>query len=181
MITELVPALKMFLLLTIFTGLLYPISMTGIAQVFWKANANGSLVYRGTQVVGSELIGQEFKEPKFFHSRPSGIGYNPMPSGATNLGPTSADLLKAIAERRAQGASDDLLFASASGLDPHISPEAAAAQVARIAHENKIDESSLLTLVQKRVEKRTFGFLGEPRVNVLLLNLDLLEVVEKKR
>lgn len=175
MISEFLPALKMFIAMTVLTGIAYPLAMTGIAQGLFKSQANGSLIIKNGKVVGSELIGQEFKEARFFHSRPSATGYNPMPSGASNLAPTSADLLKAIEERKTQGATLDLLFTSGSGLDPHISPEAAYAQISRVSKENGIDSASLESMIHKNSQGRTFGFLGESRVNVLMLNLDLLE------
>ena len=181
MISEFIPALKMFLTMTLLLGVAYPILITGVGQALFKEKVNGSLLYQEGKVIGSELIGQEFKEARYFHSRPSAVGYNPMPSGGSNAGPTSADLLKAIQERKAQGATGDLLFASGSGLDPHISFDTALAQVSRVAHENGLDETSVNALVRKHKEERTLGFLGEPRVNVLKLNLDLIEIAAKKR
>ncbi|MBC7690854.1 MAG: potassium-transporting ATPase subunit KdpC [Methylotenera sp.] len=181
MISEFFPALRIFLALTLLTGGVYPLTVSGFAQSFFKEKAEGSLLHRNGKAVGSELIGQEFKEPELFHSRPSAIAYNPMPSGGSNFAPTSADLLKAVQERQAAGAVLDLLFTSASGLDPHISPEAALSQRPRIARESGLDESGLRTLISRHTEQRTFGFLGEPRVNVLKLNLDLLEASSGKR
>jgi K+-transporting ATPase ATPase C chain len=181
MISEMVPALKIFLALTFLTGIAYPLAITGVAQSLFHFQANGSMVKSGDRLVGSSLIGQEFKEPRFFHGRPSAIGYNPMPSGGTNLGPTSADLWKAIQERRTSGDVDDLLFSSASGLDPEISENAALSQLARIVRENDLSEASVRELIAKRVLTPTLGLLGPSRVNVLLLNMDLLDAVPVKR
>lgn len=178
------PALVLLLLLTAITGVAYPLAMTGVAQVAMPAKANGSLVRDSNRVIGSELIGQRFTSERYFNGRPSaaGDGYDASASAATNLAPGSQDLRDAIAERmvsaRAQGligpfVPPDLVTTSASGLDPHISPEAAFAQVTRVAAARNISAIRLHQLVAANVEGAVLGFIGEPRVNVLLLNRQL--------
>jgi K+-transporting ATPase ATPase C chain len=174
------------LVMTVLLGLAYPLAITGFAQVAFSGNANGSLVHADGKVVGSSLIGQSFGGvPRYFQSRPSaaGDGYDPLASSASNLGPTSPDLLKLIEERRAAAAeldgtppadvAPDALEASGSGLDPQISPEYAAQQVTRVARERGMSTSSVERLVARYTSGRSLGFLGDPRVNVLLLNLAL--------
>jgi potassium-transporting ATPase KdpC subunit len=178
-----------FLLIVVFsllTGILYPLVITGIAQVAFPRQANGSLIYRHDKPVGSSLVGQPFTDPKYFWSRPSATSpmpYNAESSSGSNLGPLSADLAKAVQERIAvlrKADPDnklpipvDLVTSSASGLDPHISPAAADYQVSRVAKARGIDEKVVRQLVAKHTESRTLGLLGEPRVNVVELNLDL--------
>ncbi len=195
MLREIRPALVFVIALTIITGLLYPLAITGIAQVAFPFQANGSLVERDGKVVGSALIGQQFSDAKYFHGRPSATNtpdpndasktidapYNAANSGGSNLGPTS----KALAERmqkdvgalKAQNASApvpvDLVTTSGSGLDPDISPDSAYFQVPRVAKARGLPEDRLRALVEHQIESRTWGFLGEPRVNVLKLNLAL--------
>ena len=176
-------ALRMIAVMTLVTGIAYPLLVTACAQLFLSDKAGGSLITRDGKIVGSELIGQKFTSDKYFWSRPSAIEYNPMPSSGTNLGPTNKALLDAVIVRRdalLAGASAnleppaDLLFASASGLDPHISPKAAAFQVGRISVARQLDvakQNTLLSLIEKCTEQPTFGLFGEPRVNVLKLNL----------
>lgn len=189
MLTELTkairPAIILLLLLTAVVGLAYPLAMTAIAQLTMPHAANGSLVEDGGRIVGSELIGQNFAQPRYFQPRPSAAGeggYDASASAATNLAPGSRDLRDAIAERaaeaRAQGLTGpsippDLVTTSASGLDPHISPEAAFAQITRVARARGMDPAVLETLVRQHAETPLLGFLGEPRVNVLLLNRQL--------
>lgn len=176
-------ALRMIAVMTLVTGIAYPLLVTACAQLFLSNKANGSLITRDGKKVGSELVGQKFTSDKYFWSRPSAIEYNPMPSSGTNLGPTSKTLLDAVNDRRnallaSAGAISeppaDLLFASGSGLDPQISPQAAAFQVGRISAARQLDESglnTLLSLVENSTEQPAFGLLGEARVNVLRLNL----------
>ncbi|RNL62006.1 potassium-transporting ATPase subunit KdpC [Nocardioides marmoriginsengisoli] len=183
---QLTPALRAMVVLTVLLGLAYPLALTGFAQVVVPGRADGSLVKRDGVVVGSSLIGQSFADqPQYFQSRPSaaGDGYDPLASSASNLGPESPDLLAAINERRTAAAAldgtppadvaPDALEASGSGLDPHISPRYAGQQVDRVARERGLSESAVRRLVEKYTSGRTIGFLGEPRVNVLLLNLAL--------
>ena len=188
-------AIVVLVALTVITGLIYPLAMTGIAQVLFPKQAQGSLIERNGTVVGSELIGQVFESDKYFHGRPSATTapdpndstktvpapYNAANSGASNLGPSNKALID-----RVQGDMDklkqqtpstpipaDLVTTSASGLDPHISPEAALFQVSRIAKARNLPEDRIRQLVTDHTEERFLGLLGEPRVNVLLLNLAL--------
>lgn len=182
---ELKPALLLFLAFTVLCGGIYPAVVTGIAQAFFPQQANGSFIADKTgKVTGSSLIGQPFSEPRYFWPRPSAtgeFGYNPATSGGSNLGATNPDLLKRVEERvkvlRDSGVSGnipaDLVLASASGLDPHISPEAAQVQIPRVAKARGLTEEALKKIVAAHTEGRQLGILGEPRVNVLALNLDL--------
>lgn len=172
------PCLSVFALLTVLTGLAYPALITGVSAVVFPWRAKGSLVEVGGQVVGSELLGQAWDDPQWFWSRPSATAYDGAASSGTNLGPTNLALIEAVGSRAAAlgGAPVpiDLVTASASGLDPHVSPEAALWQVPRVAEARSLREEDLRELVQQHVEDRTLGFLGEPRVNVLRLNLSLV-------
>ncbi len=180
---ELRPALVLVLLMTALTGLAYPLAITGIAQLIFPNAANGSLIVRDGQVIGSELIGQRFTRPDYFHPRPSaaGEGYEGDKSGGTNLAPSNQHLIDTIVARANTLRADvgerripiDLITSSASGLDPHISPQAAFAQAARIAKARNMEESDVWTLIRSHIEDRTFTILGERRVNVLQLNLAL--------
>jgi len=179
MFKELRPAALAFLVLTLITGIVYPLIVTAFAQLF-SSKATGSVIVVNGKAVGSELIGQPFSEPKYFWSRPSATSprpYNGASSSGSNLGPTNKALRDAVAERLKQFEQKpvpaDLATASASGLDPHISPEAAQFQVSRVARARGLPEEAVNQLVSLHTEGRTFGVLGEPRVNVLKLNLAL--------
>lgn len=173
------PAIGLTVAFTLLAGLAYPLALTGIAQLAFPSAANGSLIERDGIAVGSALIGQDFVSPRYFHGRPSATAkpYDASASSGCNLGPSSAALRDAIAARaEALGmrpAPADLVTASASGLDPHISPEAAMAQAARVAAARGVDEASIRQLVATAVEGRELGVFGQPRVNVLELNLAL--------
>jgi K+-transporting ATPase ATPase C chain len=183
MMNELRPALILVLLMTALTGLAYPLAITGIAQLIFPGAANGSLIVKDGQVIGSELIGQRFTRPEYFHPRPSaaGRGYEADKSGGTNLAPSSQQLIDDIVSRAMALRADvgerrvpiDLVTSSASGLDPHISPQAAFAQAARIARARNMAESDVWNLIRSHIQDRTFTILGERRVNVLQLNLAL--------
>lgn len=186
MFKEIRPAVVSFLLLTLLTGIAYPLLVTGISQVAMPTQANGSLIVVGGKPAGSELIGQSFSDPKYFWSRPSATGpmlNNASASSGSNLGPTNPALMDAV-KARVQALRDadpgnslpvpvDLVTASASGLDPHISPAAAEYQLARVARVRNLNPETLHKLVAEHTEGRQFGILGEPRVNVLELNLAL--------
>jgi K+-transporting ATPase ATPase C chain len=178
-----VAAVLMTIVTTVLVGVIYPLAITGIAQVVFPDKANGQLIERDGKVVGSRLIGQGFSSPGYFRSRPSaaGTGYDAANSAGTNLGPTNKKLIDAVmanveAARKENPDAPvpiDLVTTSASGLDPHISPANADFQVPRVARERGIREADLRGLVATHTEGRTFGFLGEPRVNVLELNIEL--------
>ena len=194
--TQTIIALKFLLIMTILTGIIYPLVMTGIAQVVFPSKSNGSLILKDSKVIGSELIGQKFDSSIYFWSRPSAIGYSPVPSGASNYGPTSDTLKKLVDTRREYFANNnsvnnltdvplEMIFASGSGLDPHISPAAAQLQVERIAQARHFDSSqkqNLVETVKKLTEKPQFLILGEERINVLKLNiaLDRMAVTSKQ-
>lgn len=179
--------IKIFLFFTILTGVIYPVLITGIAQVIFPFKANGSLIIKGNQTVGSVLIGQKSDSSIYFSTRPSAISYNPLPSGGSNYGLTSFKLKNLVAERKKNFIAfnhldtltvipPEMLFASGSGLDPHISPEAALLQVDRIAKERSFTEkqrSELINLINNLTEDPQFQLLGQTRINVLLLNLRL--------
>lgn len=180
-------SLKIFLFFTILTGIVYPLLITGIAQVMFPSKANGSLIVKDNITIGSKLIGQKFDSTIFFTSRPSSVSYNPLPSGGSNYGLTNVKLKNLVTERKKQFIAfnqldsltiipSEMLFASASGLDPHISPEAALLQVARIAKARHFDNNQtekLFKRIKDLTEKPQFLFLGEDRINVFLLNLSL--------
>ena len=186
MFSQIRPAVSMLVIMTVLTGAAYPALVTGIAQGLMPGPANGSLIESNGKAVGSRLIGQPFSDPKHFWSRPSATspaGYNASASSGSNQGPINKALLDAVTDRvKALRDADpenkapvpvDLVTASASGLDPHISPAAAEYQVARVARERKLDVAKLRELVAQATEPRQLGVLGEPRVNVLMLNLAL--------
>ncbi len=183
-------SLKIFLFFTVLTGIIYPLFVTGIVQLTLTAKANGSLIRKNNKLIGSELIGQRFDTAIYFNSRPSAVSYNPLPSGGSNFGLTnarlkhSADLLKRqfIVFNQLDTLSEipsEMIFASASGLDPHISPKAALLQVERIAKVRQFDSSKkrhLLESISELSESPQYLLLGEQRINVLLLNLKLDEI-----
>jgi len=181
----LIISLKIFLFFTILTGIIYPLLVTGIAQVVFPAKANGSLIVQGNKTIGSELIGQQFNSPIYFSSRPSAVSYNPLPSGGSNYGLTNVKLKKFVDSCKTQFIAfnhldsltvipSEMVFASASGLDPHISPKAALLQVERIAKArsfNTIQKQKLVQCIKDLSESPQFLCLGKERINVLLLNL----------
>ncbi len=195
MLKEIRPALVMMAFLTVLTGFAYPLAMTGVAKVLFPHQAGGSLVEKNGKVIGSALIGQNFSEDKYFHGRPSATTdtdpkdptktvpapYNAANSAGSNAGPTSkalvervqADVARLKAENPKDAVPVDLVTTSASGLDPHITPEAAFFQVPRVAKARGLEETIVRRQVQLHLEGRTFGILGEPRVNVLALNMAL--------
>ncbi len=181
---NLVSAVLMFIVSTVLFGVIYPLSVTGLAQVFFPENANGSLIKNDKgEVVGSKLIGQQFSGTGYFHSRPSaaGNGYDASASSGSNLGPTNKKLIDRIAadaekiqvENPNQPIPIDLLTTSGSGLDPHISLASLEFQISRVAKERNLSETELRKLTERFIEGREVGFFGEPRINVLLLNLEL--------
>lgn len=181
----LIPAVLVTLVLTVLTGLVYPLVVTGLSRALFHREANGSMIEVNGKVVGSALIGQKFTHPGYFHGRPSaaGDGYDAANSGATNLGPTNQHLIDRVRDDIRKFRQEnptytgpipaDLLTTSASGLDPHISPASAFAQVDRVAKARGVAPGVVRGKVEQHVERRQFGIFGEPRVNVLLLNLDL--------
>ncbi len=183
LITHLRTAVLMTLTTTVLLGVVYPMVVTGVAQTLFRDKANGQLIYRDGRLIGSRLIGQRFDAPGYFHGRPSaaGAGYDAAASGGSNLGPTSRALSERVSsdverlqrENPDQPIPVDLVTTSASGLDPHISPDAALFQVPRVARERDIPAEALDRLVTELTEPRHFGLLGEPVVNVLLLNLEV--------
>jgi K+-transporting ATPase ATPase C chain len=197
-----ITALKIFLVFTVLTGIIYPVIVTGIAQAAFPVKANGSLIMAGNTAIGSELIGQKFDSAIYFSSRPSAIFYNPLPSGGSNYGLTNSKLKTLVSERRKQflafnrldSLSDipsEMLFASASGLDPHTSPEAALMQVDRITtarNFNFSQKQTIIGIINELTEKPQLSLLGERRINILVLNMrinklekDILQTGKKQK
>ena len=169
-------SIRALLVLTVLTGILYPLIVTAAAKLLFAKAAAGSLVERDGQIIGSALLAQKTESPRYFWPRPSAADYATVASGASNQGPTSAALAKAVEERRAKFGADapaDLLATSGSGLDPHISPEAAHLQAARVAAARSVSNEKIAALIDRYTEPPQLGFLGEARVNVLALNLAL--------
>jgi K+-transporting ATPase ATPase C chain len=183
---QIYPAIAITVVLTVLLGIIYPLVVTGLAQVMFPAKAAGSLIEKDGKVIGSSLIGQPFTGPRYFHSRPSaaGTGYDATASGGTNLGPTNQKLMDNVKtaadalreENPGTPIPIDMVTASASGLDPHITPAAAEFQIPRIVKERGLSSDEVRRLVREHTEGRQFGLLGEPRVNVLELNLALDEM-----
>jgi K+-transporting ATPase ATPase C chain len=183
----LIKSQKIFLFFTVLTGIIYPLIITGIAQALFPSKANGSLIFKNNKITGSELIGQQFASAIFFTSRPSAISYNPLPSGGFNYGLTNSKLKQQVDERKRHFIQfnqldslteipAEMLFASASGLDPHISKQSALLQVNRIVNARKfgvVQKQQLIACVNRLTERPQILVLGEERVNVLLLNLEL--------
>lgn len=185
MLKELLPAFRITLALSVLTGLVYPGIVTALSQLLFPNQANGSIVSRDGEPAGSSLIGQNFTRPEYFYPRPSaaGAGYDGAASGGSNLGPASQKLFERVKSAEEQFRHEnpdfngpipaDALTASGSGLDPHISPATARTQLARVAAFRSADPAQIQQVIDRFTERRTFGFLGEPRVNVLLLNMAL--------
>ncbi len=187
MFNAVMTSIKALLVYTVVTGFIYTLFITIISQTLFREKANGSLIMKDNKVIGSKIIGQKFDDEKYFWSRPSAIDYNPMPSGGSNLGPTSKILKKQVYERRfiftkknllSETATipTEMLFASASGVDPHISPGAAYLQIERICRSRNFSatqKKKLINLVIDKTGLPQLGFLGEKRINVLLLNIEL--------
>ena len=183
MTSQLRPAFFILLIFTVITGVIYPLTVTGIAQVVFPSQSNGSAIFMDGKAVGSELIGQQFDDPKYFWGRVSAVGYNADLSSGSNYGPMNPALMDSVQARivalKAANPNNtlpipvDLVTASGSGLDPHVSVAAALYQVSRVASARGLSEAEVASLVKKYTEGRQFGIFGEPRVNVLLLNLAL--------
>ena len=202
MLKEIRPAIAFIILMTLFTGIAYPLAMTGISQMLFPKQANGSLIEQNGKVIGSSLIGQNFTSDKYFHSRPSATTtadpndstktvsapYNAANSSGSNLGPTSQSLVDGVKAAAQQLQSEnnkpvpvDLVTASGSGLDPHITPAAAQFQIPQVAKARNVPEAKVAALVEKNTESRVLGIFGEPIVNVLKLNLALDALEQAKR
>lgn len=165
--------LKIFFILTIFVSILYPLSVTFISQLFWKDKAYGSIIYKNNQAIASKLIGQDYSSDEWFHGRPSAIKYNSSSSGTTQFSPTRKELVDFVNLQKSKGLTNDMLFHSGSGLDPHISLDSALKQIDRIANARKFDQTikeKLRKTVYNQLEKRDLGIFGEEKVNFVVLN-----------
>jgi K+-transporting ATPase ATPase C chain len=185
--TQILIALKFLLIMTVLTGIIYPVLFTGIAQTVFPGKSNGSLITKNGKIIGSSQIGQKFDSVGYFWSRPSAVDYNPVPSAASNFGPTSSKLITLVNQRKSNFILNnevkdttlvplEMIFASGSGLDPHISLEAARMQVKRISKARNltiIQEKRVFDMINQYAEKRQFGILGEEKINVLQLNMEL--------
>lgn len=172
----LLQSIRAVLVLTVLTGFIYPLLVTATGRVLFAGKANGSLVYEGDKLIGSELLAQKIEDARYFWPRPSAADYATVASGASNKGPTSADLVKAIAQRREKFGADapvELLTASGSGLDPHLSPAAALFQAGRVAGARGVGVEKVRELIERLTAPPQFGIFGEPRVNVMALNRGL--------
>lgn len=192
---QILTSLKILLLFSLVTGIIYPLFITGMANLLFKDKADGSLIKKNGQVIGSSLIGQAFDSTAYFWSRPSATGYNPLPSGGSNLGLTNAKLWQEFKERKqnfiringlqpGMHVPSEMVFASGSGLDPHISPEAAILQVDRIAKARNFSinqRNELLIVITKHIEEPQFHLFGQERINVFMLNLELDKTDEYQR
>ena len=182
---QIITGIKFLIYMTIITGILYPLLITGIANILFSDKVSGSLVEINGKVIGSTLLGQNFEKPGYFHGRPSAIKYNPIPSGASNLSPMNPVLISLVTLRKKNfiltnllsdttSVPPEMVYSSASGIDPHISPESAMMQVERVARARDYDQDKklkLVKLIKDMSETRQFSILGEPRINVFLLNL----------
>ena len=183
MINRILIAIRLFIIMTFLTGIVYPLLITGIAQIIMAEQANGSLIFHEKTIQGSKLIGQKIEDDRYFWSRPSSIDYNPLgPSGGSNLSPTSKKLKEIVAKRKEKIGNDapvELLYASGSGLDPHISLETAFYQIDRIAKARQVSKELLVELIKNHVEGRQFGLFGPLYVNVVILNMALDDVAHE--
>lgn len=177
-------ALRLFLFLTLLTGVAYPLLITGLAQTLWPKKAGGSLVVKDGDIIGSLLIAQKFESSAYFWPRPSASDYNAAASGGSNKGPTNADLKKIYDEGKSFDLPDEMIFTSGSGLDPHVSLESIQMRIDKVASARNLNETQreeLLKLIDKSVENPDLGFLGKLRVNVLKLNLAMDDLFSKKQ
>jgi K+-transporting ATPase ATPase C chain len=189
---QLKTAVLILIIFSFLLGVVYPLVMTGIAQLFFSHRANGSMIVSNGKIIGSELIGQQFLLPTYFHSRPSDCDYNAASSSSSNLGPSNPELFKQVRERinRARAENEiadstkipaDLVLASASGLDPEISPQSALLQVARIAKSRNLSITTVQQLIEQNIQQPFIGVFGQPRVNVLTLNIALDSISGQNR
>ena len=173
---------KVYIFLFVITGLIYPFVITGLSQLFFKEKAKGSIIYKDGKLVGSELLAQPFVSRGLFLSRPSAVDYNPLSSGGSNLAPTNPELYRQVSQRvklfNERPVPSYLVFTSASGLDPHLPPSAVYFQIKRVSKETGLPEEEIKKLIEKHTEDRTFGIMGQEKVNILKLNMDILKLLE---